>query len=103
MSWSRHPGTRVLILCIGFGPPHSQPRGCENVSGEEFLERWESGYYEAPDGYYASATPHPPTGRVALEDFVRLLIGDFTVPPAREDWEQALEESRREFELDGSW
>lgn len=46
---------------------------------------------------------HLPTGRVTLEDFVRLLIDDFAVPPAREDWEQALEESRREFESDRSW
>lgn len=46
---------------------------------------------------------HLPTGRVTLEDFVRLLIDAFAVPPAREDWEQALEESRREFESDRSW
>ena len=46
---------------------------------------------------------HLPTGRVTVEDFVRLLIDDFGVPPAREDWEQALEESRTEFEADRSW
>ena len=46
---------------------------------------------------------HLPTGRVTLEDFVQLLIGDFSVPPTREDWEQALEESSREFETDRSW
>lgn len=46
---------------------------------------------------------HLPTGRVTLEDFVRLLIYDFAVPPAREDWEHALEESRREFESDRTW
>lgn len=46
---------------------------------------------------------HLPTGRVTLEDFVRLLIDDFSVPPARDDWEAALEESRREFESDRSW
>lgn len=46
---------------------------------------------------------HLPTGRVTLEDFIRLLIYDFAVPPARDDWEQALEESRREFESDRTW
>ncbi len=46
---------------------------------------------------------HLPTGRVTLEDFVRLLIADFGVSTARDDWEQALEESRREFESDRSW
>lgn len=46
---------------------------------------------------------HLPIGRVTLEDFVRLLIDDFGVPAARDDWEQALEESRIEFESDRSW
>jgi hypothetical protein len=45
---------------------------------------------------------HLPTGRVTVQDFVRLLIGDFAVPPARDDWEAALQESRREFESDRS-
>lgn len=35
---------------------------------------------------------HLPTGRITLEDFVRLLISDFSVPPTRDDWEQVLEE-----------
>lgn len=46
---------------------------------------------------------HLPTGRVTLEDFVRLLIDDFGTPPAREDWLGVLEESRRQFESDRSW
>jgi len=46
---------------------------------------------------------HLPTGRVALEDFVHLLIEDFNVPPVRENWEDLLEESRVEFEADRSW
>jgi hypothetical protein len=45
---------------------------------------------------------HLPTGRVTVQDFVRLLIGDFAVPPGRDDWEAALQESRREFESDRS-
>jgi hypothetical protein len=46
---------------------------------------------------------HLPTGRVIIEDFVRLLIDDFGVPAARDDWEQALEKSRAEFDADRSW
>ena len=46
---------------------------------------------------------HLPTGRVTIEDFVRLLIVDFGVPPLREDWERALAESQAEFEADRSW
>lgn len=46
---------------------------------------------------------HLPTGRVMLEDFVRLLIESFGVPPARDNWEEVLAESRAEFEADRSW
>ena len=46
---------------------------------------------------------HLPTGRVALEDFVRLLIVDFDVVPERDDWEEALAQSRAEFDRDRSW
>jgi hypothetical protein len=60
-------------------------------------------------GYAAAITreelhhAHLPTGRVALEDFVRLLIEAFTVPPARENWEEVLAQSRAEFDADRSW
>jgi hypothetical protein len=46
---------------------------------------------------------HLPTGRVALEDFVQLLIEAFTVPPSRENWEEVLAQSRAEFDADRSW
>lgn len=46
---------------------------------------------------------HLPTGRVALEDFVRLTINDFSVAPIKEEWEQVLQEGRREFDSDRSW
>jgi hypothetical protein len=49
------------------------------------------------------ADAHLPTGRVALEDFVRLLIDDFGVLPIRSDWETALLQSRAEFDEDRSW
>lgn len=46
---------------------------------------------------------HIPTSRVALEDFIRLLIEHFSVAPLREDWEEGLQKSRAEFEQDRSW
>ncbi len=32
-----------------------------------------------------------PTDRITLEGFVRLLVGDFAVPPASDNWEAAME------------
>ena len=46
---------------------------------------------------------HLPTGRVALEDFVNLVIEDFNVLPVRDDWKEALQASRAEFAADRSW
>ena len=46
---------------------------------------------------------HLPTGRVALENFVRLLIVDFGVPPEKDNWEGELAKSLAEFEEDRSW
>ena len=39
---------------------------------------------------------HLPTGRVALEDFLRLLIRDFAVRPLRSDWEAILNQTQQE-------
>ncbi len=49
------------------------------------------------------AKAHLPTGRVPLEDFVRMLIEDFHVPPEKENWAEELAESRAEFQADRSW
>ena len=46
---------------------------------------------------------HLPTGRVALEDFVRLLIESFGVLPERDNWEEDLAASRAEFEAERTW
>lgn len=46
---------------------------------------------------------HLPTGRVILEDFVWLLIEEFSVTPQRDDWEAALAQSRSEFEDNRNW
>lgn len=41
---------------------------------------------------------HLPTGRVAIEDFIRLLILSFEVPPHRPDWEEILAGPQERFE-----
>lgn len=46
---------------------------------------------------------HVPTGRVALEAVLELLVRDFGVVPLRADWEASLTESRRRFEQWRTW
>ncbi len=41
---------------------------------------------------------HIPTGRVALEEFIRLLIECFSVPPQKKDWEEALRQAKQKFD-----
>jgi hypothetical protein len=50
-----------------------------------------------------SRRTHVPTGRVALEAVLELLIRDFGVVPLRTDWEASLAESRRRFEQWRTW
>ncbi|MGH3088110.1 MAG: hypothetical protein ACRDSJ_12420 [Rubrobacteraceae bacterium] len=41
---------------------------------------------------------HIPTGRVSLEDVIRLAIRDFGVEPQRDDWREILDETQATFE-----
>jgi hypothetical protein len=41
---------------------------------------------------------HFPTGRVALEDVLRLAIREFGVSPRRVDWEEVLDSSQSAYE-----
>jgi hypothetical protein len=50
-----------------------------------------------------SRRTHVPTGRVALEAVLELLIRDFGVVPLRTDWEVSLTKSRRTFEQWRTW
>lgn len=50
-----------------------------------------------------SRKTHVPTGRVALEAVLELLIRDFGVVPLRTDWEASLAEGRRMFEQWQTW
>ena len=46
---------------------------------------------------------HIPTGRVALEDFLRLLVEAFKVPPRKADWYAVLSRTKQRFNRDKSW
>lgn len=48
---------------------------------------------------------HFPTGRMAIEDFLKLLIRDFGVKPRLpyEQWKEILTRNKREFSTSASW
>lgn len=46
---------------------------------------------------------HVPTGRVAIEDVIRLLLLHFSVPPLKSDWATVLGESQEKFERWRTW
>jgi hypothetical protein len=46
---------------------------------------------------------HLPTGRIAVEEFLRLLIETFAVRPRRVDWNRILRETQAEFEKWRTW
>lgn len=46
---------------------------------------------------------HLPTGRIALEQVVRLAIADFDAEPLRPDWDEVLVEAQERFEEHRSW
>jgi len=46
---------------------------------------------------------HLPTGRIALEDVLELLLGDFKVRRLRGDWRQVLGETRAAFMRYRTW
>ena len=49
------------------------------------------------------ADMHIRTGRVLLEDVVRVLIDEFKVMPLRRDWQDVLARNRQAFHSDRSW
>lgn len=46
---------------------------------------------------------HFPTGRISMEEMVRLLIREFGIGPLRADWENVLAEQQRKFEQYRTW
>lgn len=54
-------------------------------------------------GHAELAKAHLPTGRVALEDVIRIAITDLGADPLRPDWQEVLAESQRAFEDWRTW
>jgi len=85
--------------------------GLDDADGHEIL-----GYHWHPYGRSPETRPHLhlgagagvrrpeltsahlPTGRIAIEDVLRMTITDFGVQPLRADWQQVLAESQAAFE-----
>jgi hypothetical protein len=77
-------------------------------------------YHWHPEGHSPVTTPHLhvradmapfrfghrihlPTGRVALEEIIRIAITEFGVTPLRDDWPDVLDTGQRLFESMRSW
>lgn len=46
---------------------------------------------------------HIPTGRIAIEQFLRLIIEDLGVEPVRDDWSDVLDQGQQDFERWQTW
>jgi hypothetical protein len=46
---------------------------------------------------------HFPSGRIALEEFLRCIIRDFQVSPRRADWQEVLDSTQQAFEIYRTW
>lgn len=44
-----------------------------------------------------------PTGRIAIEDVIRVLIRDFRVAASRDDWPEVLNEAQEPFNTWRTW
>lgn len=55
-----------------------------------------------PDGVISEKT-HNPTGRVSIEQIVRLLIGELGVPERHKDWDKRLARRDKDFRDHSSW
>jgi hypothetical protein len=121
---ARLRGERILLLNVtqhyriveaegDRGPWKVQTAGYDyevlNEDGSEFLI-----YHWHPDGISPEVRPHLhiggahrkthiPTGRVAMEDVVRMCLRDLGTEPQRGDWAEVLEESQAAFETWRTW
>ena len=59
--------------------------------------------YDASDIIDLLAKVHLPTGRIALEQFLRFLIVELDVKPLRDDWEKVLRQTQTKHEQFRSW
>ena len=59
--------------------------------------------YGAGVGRQELAGEHIPTGRVTVEDFVRLLLEVFKVPEQKPNWRDVLDRTKGRFDFYKSW
>lgn len=52
---------------------------------------------------HAFKKAHFPTGRISLEEVLRLLITDFGVQPLRSDWDKVLAKTHQKFATYRTW
>lgn len=74
--------------------------------GELIQYHWHPYIIDFPDPHiHTRDTPkrHTPTGRVSLEEVVRMLINDCGVSPIRDDWKEVLAETQSLFEQYRTW
>jgi hypothetical protein len=77
---------------------HWHPHGrSQNTSPH--LHIYQCAEIRRPDGRVA----HFPTGRIALEEVLRLVIQEFNVRPLREDWEAIINSTQTAFEKWRTW
>jgi hypothetical protein len=86
-----HPGAPLLAY-------HWHPRGHSQITYPH-LHIYQCAEIRRLDGRVA----HFPTGRVAFEEVLRLLIIDFGVTPIREDWTEVLQRTQDNFEEYRTW
>jgi len=77
---------------------HWHPQGRSRVTSPHFHL-----YEGAHIGREDMRKAHFPTGRIALEDVLRLVIQEFGVMPLRDDWAEILDRTQAAFEDWRTW
>ena len=87
------PDHEVPILAY-----HWHPHGRSQITYPH-LHIYQCAEIRRPDGREA----HFPTGRIAFEEILRLVIQEFNIRPIREDWETILDRTKAAFEKWRTW
>ena len=77
---------------------HWHPRGRSPIATPHFHFGSGAGVERAD-----VASAHFPSGRIALEEFLRCIIRDFQVMPRRGDWQEVLDSTQQAFETYRTW
>jgi hypothetical protein len=77
---------------------HWHPHGRNDITYPH-LHIYQCAEIRRPDGREA----HFPTGRIALEEVLRLMINEFGVTPLRPDWEAVLDRTQAAFNDWRTW